>query len=318
MKKLLVPMFILCALFVGVRVVHAFTLDDAFKEIESLKAEVAQLKANLPGAAGSVLGTSTTGTTSTACTNGATNPPLCACANGSTTLPPCSITVGSCANGATNYPLCTTNTNGTCLNGATNPPVCACTNGADNPPTCSSVGTCLNGATNYPICTTNIATCANGATNPLMCTTGASITKDLTPRISYWSGKVNQHVNTISGYWETDVDGQSGASINQLTYCKKFYPNTTSVASYKNETISTWKDIGNTNKYTSTKMSYKCSAASGVCANGTSNYPLCNLFAGCATTSGYSATTGRSCSTGYFSGCTSFAGYSATTGVSCK
>ena len=355
MKKLLVPVFILCALFWGVRVVHAFTLDDAFKEIESLKTEVAQLKASLTGsAAGSVLGVST------------------------------------------------------------------------NPQTVAS--TCSNGATNPPYCTTlNLLT------------TTTTPTTDLTPRISYWSGKVNQHVDIVSKTWQTDIDGKSGASIDKLTYCRKFYPNTMSVSDYKNETINTWKDMLNTNDYISTKMSYKCnpltktqiincpagctctsttavcsvanfcayntgvtnypsrgisalcsngatnypSCTTFVCANGASNYPTCSTYSmcsngatnfpacttttlvclngmtnyptctasvcangatnpptcstttpvclngmtnypactlsipGCTSSAGYSSTTGVSCSTGYFRGCTSNSGYSSVTGLSC-
>jgi hypothetical protein len=143
MKKLLVPLFILCALFVSVRVVQAFTLDDALLQIDNLQKELSELRASLTG---SVLGATITTTPTT----------------------------------------------------------------------------------------------------------------DLTPRISYWSGKVNQHVDLTSSTWQTDSDGKSGASIDKLTYCKKFYPDTTSVVEYKNEIINTWKDAGNINNYTSTKMSYRC------------------------------------------------------------
>lgn len=50
------------------------------------------------------------------------------------------------------------------------------------------------------------------------------------PRISYWQGKVNLHRNS-GGAWTKDSDCSSGAGIAPLTYCKKFYPNTTSVTS---------------------------------------------------------------------------------------
>lgn len=49
-----------------------------------------------------------------------------------------------------------------------------------------------------------------------------------TPRISYWWGKVNAHRDS-GGSWTKDADCTSGANIDPLTYCKKFYPNTTSV-----------------------------------------------------------------------------------------
>ncbi len=186
MKKLLVPLFILCALFVGVRAVQAFSLDDALLKIDNLQKELSQLKSSLTG---SVLGAST---------------------------------VATCTNGATNYPTCTVGW---------------------TPPSTS---------------TWDPITCANGAMNSPSCTILTTPTIDLTPRISYWSGKVNQHVDMISGTWQTDVDGTSGAGINKLTYCKKFYPNTTSVVEYKNETINSWQNAGNTGNLTSTKMSYQC------------------------------------------------------------
>lgn len=46
-------------------------------------------------------------------------------------------------------------------------------------------------------------------------------------RISYWSGKVNTH-KSPGGSWVTDGDCQSGALVDPLTYCKKFWPSTTS------------------------------------------------------------------------------------------
>ncbi|NMC51632.1 hypothetical protein GYA54_02805, partial [Candidatus Kuenenbacteria bacterium] len=81
-------------------------------------------------------------------------------------------------------------------------------------------------------------------------------TLDPTPRISYWPGKVNQH--TENGVWKTDPDGTSGSTINMLTYCKKWYPNTVRYEYYKDETITDWKRVYNTGSYTSTKPVYKC------------------------------------------------------------
>lgn len=81
---------------------------------------------------------------------------------------------------------------------------------------------------------------------------------DTTLRIMYWSGKVNQHVD-ISGNWLTDSDGVSGADLDKLTYCKKFFPNTIGTEDYMLETTNTWHDRGNVGgPYTSTKMSTKC------------------------------------------------------------
>ncbi len=85
------------------------------------------------------------------------------------------------------------------------------------------------------------------------------VTLDLTPRIMYWYGKVNQHVDN-TGAWQTDTDGVSGANLDKLSYCKKWYPdlNIVAIEDYKNETIDTWRAAGNTGAYNSTKMSTKC------------------------------------------------------------
>jgi len=83
------------------------------------------------------------------------------------------------------------------------------------------------------------------------------------PRIMYWWGKVNQHWNIDKGAWETDSDGASGADLDKLTYCKKFYPNTIKVEEYKNETSAIWHDRGNLNQYHSIKMSYRCIQGEG-------------------------------------------------------
>ncbi|HXB12410.1 MAG TPA: hypothetical protein VNZ45_10515, partial [Bacteroidia bacterium] len=84
---------------------------------------------------------------------------------------------------------------------------------------------------------------------------------DTTPRIAYWQGKVDQHVNVWSAStpWLTDTDGTSGAQIDKLTYCQKWYPNTVSVQAYKTETITGWRDAGNTGgPYTLAVQSYQC------------------------------------------------------------
>lgn len=80
---------------------------------------------------------------------------------------------------------------------------------------------------------------------------------DTTPRIAYWWGKVNQHVDA-QGNWQTDPDGTSGANLDQFTYCKKWYPNTSTTAVYKTETIPTWRAAGNTGQYTNTVTTVQC------------------------------------------------------------
>lgn len=83
--------------------------------------------------------------------------------------------------------------------------------------------------------------------------------KDRTPRIMYWWGKVNQHLDVKSGLWMTDPDGVSGANIDMLEYCQKWYPKTESVKKHKFETIKHWKNRGNLLNFESRKMSYECS-----------------------------------------------------------
>ena len=79
---------------------------------------------------------------------------------------------------------------------------------------------------------------------------------DDTPRISYWWGKVNQH--TEDGIWKTDPDGRSGANLDKLAYCRKWYPETARVEPYEVETITDWKRAGNRGSYTRTSMSDRC------------------------------------------------------------
>ena len=47
-------------------------------------------------------------------------------------------------------------------------------------------------------------------------------------RISYWAGKVNIH-RPFGGAWAWDPDCSSGSTIAVLTYCKKWFPMTTTV-----------------------------------------------------------------------------------------
>ncbi len=126
-----------------------------------------------------------------------------------------------------------------------------------------------------PGCSYRAGTFENGCTNPcaeLVCSPDddeeipseySTPTNDSTPRISYWYGKVNQHV--AGNTWKTDSDGTSGANVNKLQYCQKFWPKTTSVADYKSETITSWRTAGNTGEpYSSVKLSFKCVTETGV------------------------------------------------------
>ncbi len=96
---------------------------------------------------------------------------------------------------------------------------------------------------------------------------------DLTPRIAFWSGKVNQHTNA-SGIWTSDPDCSSGTEFNtaggRLTYCEKWYLNTKCVKEYLMETITTWRTgitTGCNGPFTSTQQSYKCVQSSSECPN---------------------------------------------------
>lgn len=80
----------------------------------------------------------------------------------------------------------------------------------------------------------------------------------IVPRISYWMGKVNQHVDPRSGAWVTDPDGRSGANLDMLQYCRRWYPNTQRVLPYARETITTWRAAGNVGQYSSRRVTYWC------------------------------------------------------------
>ena len=85
-------------------------------------------------------------------------------------------------------------------------------------------------------------------------------------KISYWFGKVNQHTDA-NGAWQTDPDGTSGADLDKITYCKKFYPGTTDIKEASVATLSSWKDAGNSGSYTSIKAVYNCVGSSTVSGN---------------------------------------------------
>ena len=92
-------------------------------------------------------------------------------------------------------------------------------------------------------------------------------TNDTTPRISFWSGKVNQH--NENGVWMTDPDGVSGGGTyaqwgaegygdRKLEYCQKFWPNTVSVELRTfNEEI-TFRNRGNSGSFDSIRDVYEC------------------------------------------------------------
>ena len=104
---------------------------------------------------------------------------------------------------------------------------------------------------------------------------GNSTVIDLTPRISLWYGKVNQH--NVNGVWMTDSDGVSGAGAyaqwgnegygdRKLEYCQKFWPNTVSISPMAPEEI-TFYTRGNTDPYVSTKPVWECVLGNNTSSN---------------------------------------------------
>jgi len=123
--------------------------------------------------------------------------------------------------------------------------------------------------------------------------TEGPVSSNLTRRIAYWWGKVNLHLE--NGKWVTDPDGVSGANLDKLEYCQKWYPNTISVKPYKIETITGWRNRGNVDgPFTSKKQTYECiqgNAAECVDSDGGLDYYVKGRI-----TSGYDSYTNTSIS----------------------
>ena len=81
-------------------------------------------------------------------------------------------------------------------------------------------------------------------------------------RIAYWSGKVNQHYE--SDGWKTDPDGTSGADLDPLKYCQKWYPSTTDYRQSESSSNKMFCTRGNQDcthkntKNTKTQTQYDC------------------------------------------------------------
>jgi len=80
--------------------------------------------------------------------------------------------------------------------------------------------------------------------------------------IALWQGKVNQHVE--NGLWVTDPDGVSGAEINKLAYCRKWYPDTTEVIMDDIEYIEGFRGRGNTGNNAAEIQTYKCYSGTAI------------------------------------------------------
>lgn len=78
-------------------------------------------------------------------------------------------------------------------------------------------------------------------------------------RINYWPGKVSQHTEDLGLTWKTDPDGISGSTLDKLTYCRKFWPQTISIKeNFMYEYIADWKAIYNTGSYPASMWSTEC------------------------------------------------------------
>ena len=85
---------------------------------------------------------------------------------------------------------------------------------------------------------------------------GADATSDDVPRISYWWGKVNQHVE--NGQWMTDPDGTSGANLDMLQYCQKWYPDTIAVVELPERESIVFYNAGNNGNFPTIKPVFEC------------------------------------------------------------
>ena len=79
---------------------------------------------------------------------------------------------------------------------------------------------------------------------------------DTTSRISYWPGMVNQYAD--NGTWTSDPDGISGANIDFLEYCKKWWPNTISVKKQQQSELITFHSIEDNNTTKISSEVYQC------------------------------------------------------------
>ena len=85
---------------------------------------------------------------------------------------------------------------------------------------------------------------------------GTDATPDDVPRISYWWGKVNQHIE--NGQWTTDPDGSSGANLDMLQYCQKWYPDTVSVVELPEREAIVFYNAGNNGYFPTIKPVFEC------------------------------------------------------------
>lgn len=117
--------------------------------------------------------------------------------------------------------------------------------------------------------------CGSSQRETTACTPTTNRVCSLLPKISkisYYFGKVNQYFDTVAGVWKSDPDKSSGANINKLTYCQKWYPLTTSFLDTEQPETLIFCNAGQTTcNYTATRDVFECVSATA------SQVPIYNL-----------------------------------------
>ena len=116
-------------------------------------------------------------------------------------------------------------------------------------------------------------------------------------KISYWWGKYNLH--SSNGVWVSDTASDAGAKLEMMTYCKRWFPNTTEIKDGGVEIASVWKAVGNYSTQTSVKPVYLCvesqpsGSAFGIVSANKNNASINDLIkvSGTVTNTGSSAQT---------------------------
>lgn len=87
-------------------------------------------------------------------------------------------------------------------------------------------------------------------------------------RVAQWWGKVNMHEE--NGVWTTELSNPTGASMDILDLCKKWYPSTTSftestaaLGMTSPQEITGWRDAHTETIYTSVKPVFACLSQTG-------------------------------------------------------
>lgn len=100
---------------------------------------------------------------------------------------------------------------------------------------------------------------AGGTTNDPVCGAGM----ELVGEFATWCGLVNTHTDGLGG-WITDSDCTSGCDVNDLNYCQKFWPSSTSIVEVSPSGTKTFFDAGCNLNYNGAGFNqYACCAPAG-------------------------------------------------------